>query len=87
MFKSHNLKINFQAAAAAAAAAAATTGDQSRYVKLDWDILGAALESIGGLDPNHPTSVEVVSAEGESQQIIIQVYIDGSCAVYRVSPN
>jgi hypothetical protein len=35
--------------------------------------LGAALESIGGLDPNNPTSVEVVSAEGESQQIIIQV--------------
>ena len=69
LFKSHNLKFNFQAAAAAAA------GDQSRYVKLDWDILGAALESIGGLDPNHPTSVEVVSAEGESQQIIIQVYI------------
>jgi hypothetical protein len=59
----------FQAAAAAAA------GDQSRYVKLDWDILGAALESIGGLDPNHPTSVEVVSAEGESQQIIIQVHL------------
>ena len=73
LFKSHNLKFNFQAAAAAAAAAA--TGDQSRYVKLDWDILGAALESIGGLDPNHPTSVEVVSAEGESQQIIIQVYM------------
>ena len=54
-------------------AAAAAAGDQSRFVKLDWDILGAALESIGGLDPNHPTSVEVVSAEGESQQIIIQV--------------
>ena len=47
--------------------------EQSRFVKLDWDILGAALESIGGLDPNNPTSVEVVSAEGESQQIIIQV--------------
>jgi len=47
--------------------------DQSRFVKLDWDILGAALESIGGLDPNNTTSVQVVSAEGESQQIIIQV--------------
>ena len=46
--------------------------DGSRFVKLDWDILGAALESIGGLDPTNPTSVEVVSAEGESQQIIIQ---------------
>lgn len=52
--------------------------DQTRFVRLDWDILGAALESIGGLDPQQGTSVEVVSFEGDTQQIIIQP--DGSAS-------